>query len=52
MKKIIAIFLGLVFFTASSSALSQEEFATVIAMQTPLEIEPENATLLSELGLT
>jgi uncharacterized protein HemY len=37
--------------TSGSSALSQEEIATVMSMQTALKKEPENPAFLSELGL-
>jgi tetratricopeptide (TPR) repeat protein len=51
MKKTLAILLGMAFFIASSSALSQEEIATVMSMKAALKKEPENPAFLSELGL-
>ena len=51
MKKILAIILSMGFFIASSSALSQEEIATVMSMKAALIKEPENPAFLSELGL-
>ena len=51
MKKTLAILVSVVFLIVSSSALSQEEVATVMSMKAALIKEPENPAFLSELGL-
>ncbi len=50
MKKTLAILLGLVFFTASSSALSQEDM--VLPMQAALVKEPDNDDIHYFLALS
>ena len=51
MKKTLANLVSVVFLIVSSSALSQEEVATVMSMKAALIKEPENPAFLSELGL-
>ena len=53
MKKTIALFITLAFFSAISSAFSQEskEEKVITTLQSALEKSPNNHKLLSELGL-
>lgn len=51
MKTILAVIVSMVFSAASSSALSQEEIATVRSIKATLADEPKNPSILSALGL-
>ena len=52
MIKILSILLSVGLFTTTSTAVSQEETASVMSMKAALEMEPANPVFLSELGLT
>ena len=51
MKTLIAVIVSMGFYAASTSALSQEEIASVASIKSALVNEPENPDLLSDLGL-
>jgi hypothetical protein len=51
MRKMLSILLSVVLLPATSTAMSQKETSTMISMKETLEMEPDNSTFLSELGL-
>ena len=51
MIKTLSILLSVGLLTATSTAMSQEETATIVSMKAALEVEPANPVFLSELGL-